>query len=132
VTARVVGHERGPKIRIGKYKKRTGYKRHAGFRAALTQIEIESIGVARRSRPTKAAEPAPAAAAVPAAAEPAEAAAGVPEGYDGLTIAALKAAAASWSAGELTAALEHERGHANRKGAVAALEAVLAAKEGEG
>jgi large subunit ribosomal protein L21 len=44
VTARVLGQRRGPKIRIGKYKKRTGYRRHTGFRAALTQIEIESIG----------------------------------------------------------------------------------------
>jgi len=44
VTVKVVGQQRGPKIRIGKYKKRTGYKRHTGFRAALTQIEIESIG----------------------------------------------------------------------------------------
>ena len=44
MTATVVGQQRGPKIRIGKYKKRTGYKRHTGFRAALTQIEIESIG----------------------------------------------------------------------------------------
>ena len=44
VTARVVGHELGEKIRIGKYKKRTGYRKHTGFRASLTQIEIESIG----------------------------------------------------------------------------------------
>lgn len=44
VTVRVLGRQRGPKIRIGKYKKRTGYKRHTGFRSALTQIEIESIG----------------------------------------------------------------------------------------
>ena len=54
VTVKVLGQQRGPKIRIGKYKKRTGYKRHTGFRAALTQIEIESIGAkkraARRSR----------------------------------------------------------------------------------
>ena len=49
VTAKVSGQQRGPKIRIGKYKKRTGYKRHNGFRAALTQIEIESIGGARRA-----------------------------------------------------------------------------------
>ena len=40
VTVKVVGEQRGPKIRIGKYKKRTGYKRHTGFRAALTQIEV--------------------------------------------------------------------------------------------
>ena len=48
VTARVVSHELGEKIRIGKYKKRTGYKRHTGFRSSLTQIEIESIGGATR------------------------------------------------------------------------------------
>lgn len=53
VTVKVVGQQRGPKIRIGKYKKRTGYKRHTGFRAALTQIEIESIG----AKQTRAAKP---------------------------------------------------------------------------
>ena len=56
MTARVVSHELGEKIRIGKYKRRTGYKKHTGFRSSLTQIEIESIGAgsrkaaARRSR----------------------------------------------------------------------------------
>ena len=53
VTAKVVAHERGPKIRIGKYRRRTGYKRHNGFRAAITRIEI-SLGGAqaqRRRRP---------------------------------------------------------------------------------
>ena len=49
VTVKVVGERRGPKIRIGKYKKRTGYKRHTGFRAALTQIEVESIGGKKRA-----------------------------------------------------------------------------------
>jgi large subunit ribosomal protein L21 len=44
VTAKVLGHERGEKIRIGKYKKRTGYRRHNGFRASLSRIQIESIG----------------------------------------------------------------------------------------
>src|SRR5919108_5077178 len=58
VTARVVSQQRGPKIRIGKYRQRTGYRRHTGFRAALTQIEIESIGGGKRS--TKAAQQAPA------------------------------------------------------------------------
>jgi large subunit ribosomal protein L21 len=50
VTVKVVGQKRGPKLRIGKYKKRTGYKRHTGFRAALTQIEIESIGAKKATR----------------------------------------------------------------------------------
>jgi large subunit ribosomal protein L21 len=51
VTARVVKHDLGPKIRIGKYRKRTGYRRHNGHRSRITQIEIESIGkkTARRS-----------------------------------------------------------------------------------
>src|SRR5215218_7879914 len=43
VTATVVAHERGPKIRIGKYRRRTGYKRHTGFRAATSRIAI-SLG----------------------------------------------------------------------------------------
>ena len=61
VTVKVVGQQRGPKIRIGKYKKRTGYKRHTGFRAALTQIEIESIGAKKtRAAKPKAEESAPA------------------------------------------------------------------------
>jgi large subunit ribosomal protein L21 len=62
VTVKVVGQERGPKIRIGKYKKRTGYKRHTGFRAALTQIEIESIGAkkTRAAAKPKAEQAAPA------------------------------------------------------------------------
>ena len=65
VTVKVVGQQRGPKIRIGKYKKRTGYKRHTGFRAALTQIEIESIGGKKKA----AAKPKAAAAAKPKAAD---------------------------------------------------------------
>ena len=61
VTVKVLGQQRGPKIRIGKYKKRTGYKRHTGFRAALTQIEVESIGTAKsRGSRAKAAEAEPA------------------------------------------------------------------------
>ena len=44
VTATVVGHVLGEKIRIGKYKKRTGYKRHNGHRSRLSQVEITTIG----------------------------------------------------------------------------------------
>jgi len=56
VTVKVLGQQRGPKIRIGKYKKRTGYKRHTGFRSALTQIEIESIGGAKKAAAKPKAE----------------------------------------------------------------------------
>jgi large subunit ribosomal protein L21 len=44
VTARVVGHVLGDKVRIGKYRPKSGYRRHTGFRARLSQIEIEKIG----------------------------------------------------------------------------------------
>ncbi len=61
VTAKVLGPVKGPKIRIGKYKKRTGYRRHTGFRSSLTQIEIESIGGKKREAAAKPkAEAAPA------------------------------------------------------------------------
>jgi large subunit ribosomal protein L21 len=132
VTAKVVGAQRGPKVRIGKYKKRTGYRRHTGFRAALTQIEIESIGGVKAKA---AARPKPAAAKVerekPEAAEPKQErvvaeTAGLPEGYADLTIATIKAAVGSWDAAAVTAALEYERAHGNRKGAIAALESALA------
>ena len=64
VTARVVGHVRGDKIRIGKYRPKSGYRRHTGFRASLSQIEIESIG-AKKAAPKKAEEEKPKAAAKP-------------------------------------------------------------------
>jgi len=73
VTARVVMQQRGPKIRIGKYRQRTGYRRHTGFRAALTQVEIESIG-AKKGRATAKPAEAPVGSA-PEAAEKPEAAA---------------------------------------------------------
>src|SRR5437763_2056815 len=59
VTAKVLAHERGPKIRIGKYRKRTGYKRHNGFRAAQSRIEISLGGSKRAAAPKKTAAIAP-------------------------------------------------------------------------
>jgi large subunit ribosomal protein L21 len=44
VTAKVVGTPLGEKIRIGKYRAKKGYRRHTGFRAKLSEIEIQSIG----------------------------------------------------------------------------------------
>jgi large subunit ribosomal protein L21 len=75
VTVKVVGHVLGEKIRIGKYRRRTGYRRHNGHRSKLTQIEIESIGAKKRAAPKKEAaastEDKPKAAAKkPAAAKP--------------------------------------------------------------
>ena len=74
---KVLAHERGPKIRIGKYRKRTGYKRHNGFRAATTRIEV-SLGTGKAAPAKKAsrqphrsrAEAEPETAAAATAAEP--------------------------------------------------------------
>ncbi len=130
VTARVVGHELGEKIRIGKYKKRTGYRKHTGFRASLTQIEIESIGGGARKA---AAAEKPKAEAAPKAAAAADAPARTahpPKGYEEMTVAEISAEASGWRRPNLEAALEYELANAKRKGAIAALESALAEKEG--
>ena len=116
VTARVVGSALGDKVVIGKYKPKSGYRRKTGFRAKLSQIEIESIGgAAKRSAPAKKE--------APAKAEATEGPANLPEGYAELTIAGIGEQVDGWSPEQVEAALEYERAHANRKGAVAALEA---------
>jgi large subunit ribosomal protein L21 len=142
VTARVVSHELGDKVRIGKYRRRTGYRRHTGFRASLTQIEIESIGAGAKkaaaaakpkAEPKAKAEAAPKPEAPETEAKPAEAAhvrvAHPPKGYEDMTVAEITEHAPSWRRPNVEAALEYERAHANRKGAIAALEHALADKE---
>jgi large subunit ribosomal protein L21 len=130
VTAKVLAHERGPKILIGKYKKRTGYKRHTGFRAATSRIEI-SLGGARK--PAAAKKKAPAAVTPAAAAHEAtdDHVKGMPSGYEGMTVAQTADGAKNWNHPMLEAALEYERAHAARKGAIAALESALKAKDEE-
>ena len=122
VTARVVGHVLGDKIRIGKYKRRTGYKRHNGFRAATTRIEISLGGETKKAAPKKAAE-APKAEA-PKAEAPA-AATGLPDGYEKMTVAQVGEGAKTWDHATLEAALAYEQANAARKGALAALESAL-------
>ena len=43
VEAKVVGHERGPKLTVFKYKPKRGYKRKNGHRQELTRLEITGI-----------------------------------------------------------------------------------------
>jgi large subunit ribosomal protein L21 len=126
VTARVVGHELGEKIRIGKYRRRTGYKKHTGHRSRLTRIEIESIGGAGTKRAAKKAAAAPRQS--DAGAEPKTEAA-LPEGYASMTIAQLSHAAGGWSREQVEAALEHERSGKARKGALSALESAIEEKQ---
>lgn len=153
VTARVVGHELGEKIRIGKYKRRTGYRKHNGYRSRLTRIQIEAIGAGPKkdvAAPKKEAAPkaekasakaekAPAhaekaSAKAPVAPKQAPAAAPArvahpPKGYEDMSIAEIKEHVSAWRRPNIEAALEYERANANRKGAIAALESALAAKE---
>ncbi len=130
VTARVVGQQRGPKIRIGKYKQRVGYKRHTGFRSALTQIEIESIGAGKAGQ-AKPKAAVPKQETVPSQPETAATPAELPDGYAEMTVADLKGAAAGWDPPALQEALRYEQAHGQRKGAIAALEAAIATKEEE-
>ena len=122
VTARVVGHELGEKIRIGKYRRRTGYKKHTGHRSHLTRIEIESIGGAKLAKPDAKpkAEEKPAAKTETAAPGP---------DVDAMTIAQITGAASGWSREQVQAALEQERSGKARKGALSALESALEEKK---
>ena len=70
VTARVVGHERGPKLRVVKFKPKRGYKRRTGHRQELTRIEVTQIKVGSGRSRKPAAEPKPVAAEAPAAEAP--------------------------------------------------------------
>src|SRR3989440_966434 len=79
VDARIVGHERGPKLRVVKFRPKRGYKRRTGHRQELTRIEVTGIKLAaRRARKAASAKsegsPEPGAAA-PAAVAPEPAAA---------------------------------------------------------
>ncbi len=44
VTAEIVDDLRGPKIKIFKFKNKTGYRKRQGHRQDLTRIKITSIG----------------------------------------------------------------------------------------
>jgi large subunit ribosomal protein L21 len=145
VTARVVGHELGEKIRIGKYRRRTGYKKHTGHRSRLTRIEIESIGrkaggsTAGKAAGAQPRDRAPAGAPGRAAAkavpkksttEPkTKSEVALPEGFASMTITQLSEAAGGWSREQVEAALEHERAGKARKGALTALESALEEKQ---
>jgi large subunit ribosomal protein L21 len=44
VTATVVEHTKGPKIRIHKFKNKTGYHKRQGHRQPLTKVQVTGIG----------------------------------------------------------------------------------------
>jgi large subunit ribosomal protein L21 len=138
VTAKVVGHVLGDKIRIGKRRPKSGYRKQTGFRASLSQIEIQSIGAAGRASAAQKEAPAPAAKETPPA-EPKEApkptavakptAVEPPRGYADFTVVEIGEKSKRWRLEQLEAALKFERAHAKRKGAIAALESAIEAKK---
>lgn len=140
VTAKVVGHVLGDKIRIGKRRPKSGYRKQTGFRAHLSQIEIQSIGGAARrtaaeappveqEAPTPKAKAEPKVAAAPAAKAAPPAPAQPPRGYEDYTVADIAEKSKRWRTEQLEATLKFEKKNANRKGAIAALESALAAKQ---
>ena len=48
VEAKVAGHERGPKIRVFKYKPKKGYRKRQGHRSELTRLEVTEIKMLTR------------------------------------------------------------------------------------
>jgi large subunit ribosomal protein L21 len=124
VSAKVVGHVRGPKVRIGKYKPKSGYRRHTGFRSSLTRIEITGIG-GRQKQPKSEAPAKKESVAAPEA----EAPKGLPKDYAEMTVAQVSEGAKTWNRPMLEAAVTYEQEHAKRKGALSALESALTAKD---
>jgi large subunit ribosomal protein L21 len=53
VEAKIVGHERGKKLRVVKFKPKRGYKRTAGHRSELTRLEISEIKLLSRKPAAK-------------------------------------------------------------------------------
>ncbi len=78
VTATLLGERKGDKVRIFKYKNKTGYARRAGHRQLLTLVRIEDVSLGGKGRTSAAraeAEP-PSAEPAPAPAEAVEQPAG--------------------------------------------------------
>jgi large subunit ribosomal protein L21 len=59
VTAKVLAHERGEKLRVLKFKPKRGYRRRTGHRQELTRIEVTdiSIGAAAKTAARSASKP---------------------------------------------------------------------------
>jgi large subunit ribosomal protein L21 len=56
VTAKVIAHVRGEKLRVFKFKPKRGYKRRNGHRQDLTQIEVVEITAGKAKAAAKASK----------------------------------------------------------------------------
>jgi large subunit ribosomal protein L21 len=60
VTAKPLGEQKGEKVKIFKYKNKSGYSRRAGHRQLMTLLEISEVSLgatAAKKSPAKKAEP---------------------------------------------------------------------------
>jgi large subunit ribosomal protein L21 len=48
VSGRVVGDVRGPKVRVLRFRNKSGYRRHTGHRQRYTRVEISGIRIGER------------------------------------------------------------------------------------
>jgi large subunit ribosomal protein L21 len=71
VTAKPVGEQKGDKVRVMKYKNKTGYSRRQGHRQLMTLLEISDVTMAGEKKPAARARK-------PAAKSPAKATAKAP------------------------------------------------------
>jgi len=51
VTAKPVGEQKGDKVRVMKYKNKTGYSRRQGHRQLMTLLEISDVSMAGQKKP---------------------------------------------------------------------------------
>jgi large subunit ribosomal protein L21 len=56
VKAKLLGDKKGDKVRVFKYRNKTGYRRQAGHRQLLTLLEIEEVALSPQKKAT-ATEP---------------------------------------------------------------------------
>src|SRR5947208_10438710 len=66
VVAKLVGEQKGDKVKVFKYRPKTGYAKKQGHRQLMTLLEIEDIKLRTRAPARKAEEPAEKAAPEPA------------------------------------------------------------------
>ncbi|HJP66267.1 MAG TPA: 50S ribosomal protein L21 [Actinomycetota bacterium] len=84
VTAKLVGEQKGDKVKIFKYRQKTGYARKQGHRQLYTLMEIQDVklggrAAAKKAEPVKEPKPAPEAEVEAPAAPAADPAEAVPE-----------------------------------------------------
>ncbi len=53
VTAKLLGEQKGEKVKVFKYKNKSGYARRSGHRQMLTLVEISDVSLGGTARPTR-------------------------------------------------------------------------------